>query len=44
MKPKICLGGAQIGIKKYGITNKVGKIKNSEVIEILARASKIILI
>jgi len=40
MKPKICLGGAQIGIKQYGITNKVGKLKDSDVREILARAYK----
>ena len=40
MKPKICLGGAQIGIKQYGITNKVGKLKDSEVRGILAKASK----
>ena len=40
MKPNICLGTAQFGITNYGITNKSGKLSNTEVRKILARANQ----
>ena len=40
MKPNICLGSAQFGITNYGITNKLGKLRNTEIRKILSRANQ----
>ena len=40
MKPNICLGSAQFGIKNYGITNKKGKLRDAEVRNILDKAKQ----